>query len=264
MTARCAWRPSDRTVRVAAAALAAAFLLSAPSRADEAPLRLRGIKGADDRVVVDPNAAPWSAVGRLNKRTGGFCTAVLVAPRWVATATHCLWNGRTRRYLPPVSLHFVAGYAKGEYRLHAPVVRVLPAPGYRPDGAAGRPVRAADWALAELATAVADAPHLALAPPPGPGDRVTQAGYSQDKAHVLTAHRDCRVTGLAGGGQLLVHACDAGPGDSGSPLLVRLNGAWALAGLHVATTRTQPQQGLAVPAETFAKALRDVSPPARP
>ena len=40
--------------------------------------------------------------------------------------------------------------------------------------------------------------------------------------------------------------------------------AWALAGLHVATTRTQPQQGLAVPAETFAKALRDVSPPARP
>ena len=41
---------------------------------------LSGIKGGDDRVVVESTAYPWSAIGRVNRSVGGFRTGTLVAP----------------------------------------------------------------------------------------------------------------------------------------------------------------------------------------
>ena len=35
-------------------------------------LRHSGIKGADDRKLVEPTANPWSTIGRVNRETGGF------------------------------------------------------------------------------------------------------------------------------------------------------------------------------------------------
>lgn len=50
-------------------ALAAVLCLTAfPLRADD-PLR-PGIKGADDRLMVDPVGPPWSSIGRVNRTIG--------------------------------------------------------------------------------------------------------------------------------------------------------------------------------------------------
>ncbi len=51
-------------------------------------LRHSGIKGADDRKLVEPTANPWSTIGRVNRETGGFCTGTLVGPRHVLTAAY--------------------------------------------------------------------------------------------------------------------------------------------------------------------------------
>jgi protease YdgD len=37
--------------------------------------RLMGIYGEDDRRIIEDMGPPWSAIGRINRRTGGFCTA---------------------------------------------------------------------------------------------------------------------------------------------------------------------------------------------
>ena len=87
----------------------------APAHAAE-KLRLHGIKGTDERIIIDSSAYPWQAVGRVNRRIGGHCTGVLIASDRVLTAAHCLWNKRTKRWLTPEALHFLADYSRGDYR----------------------------------------------------------------------------------------------------------------------------------------------------
>ena len=76
------------------------------------------------------------------------------------------------------------------------------------------------------------------------GTKLTHAGYSQDKAHILTKHEGCRVLALTG--RLLRHDCDATRGDSGSPILVRSGDGFLIVAIHVATVIRQGQrEGLA-------------------
>ena len=67
------------------------------------------------------------------------------------------------------------------------------------------------------------------------GANFVHAGYSQDKAHVLTMHAGCKVTGFRLGESIAYHDCDATHGDSGSPILVKIGDRYRIVGLHVAT-----------------------------
>lgn len=239
------------------ALLLAALLAAVPAWADGPSQRfsreLHGVKGADDRVAVEAAQYPWSAMGRLNNGVGGHCSAVLVGPRLLATAAHCLWNPRTRAPIPVTSLTFVAGYDRGQYLQASKVARLHPAPGWNMatnNAGSGLAGRADDWALLELEEAVGEAVGwVAIGGDPQTGQKVTAAGYGKDKAHVPMAHLGCTV--LERRGALAVNDCDAVQGDSGGPMLVWRDGQPLLVGLNVAVLVDRADLGVAVAASTF-------------
>ncbi len=250
----------ERMGRVAAVLLLLFTAFAAPPAGGEqrpAPSLLPGVGAGDRRVPVVETEAPWRSLVRVQTNLGGRCTGALVAPARVVTAAHCLFNARTRRFLPESSLHVLFGYARGTYSRHVLVSAVATDPAYDP--AAPRPVLSADWALLTLAgPAPAGVPPLALSTaPPAVGTAVMLGGYSQDRAQILMADRDCRILGMAAG--LLAHDCDATRGTSGGPLLVREGDGrgddWAVAGVGVAAAREAERRNFVVPAARFAPLL---------
>lgn len=247
------------------AALLAAFPAWADGPSQRFSRELHGVKGGDDRVAVEAGQYPWSAMGRLNNGVGGHCSAVLVGPRLLATAAHCLWNPRTRAPIPVTSLTFVAGYDRGQYLQASKVARLHPAPGWNMatnNAGTGLGGRADDWALLELEDAVGEAAGwIAIGGDPQTGQKVTAAGYGKDKAHVPMAHLGCTV--LERRGALAVNDCDAVQGDSGGPMLVWRDGQPLLVGLNVAVLVDRADLGVAVAASTFkaeAARLGGISP----
>jgi protease YdgD len=222
---------------------------------------LHGIKGADDRVAVEAGQYPWSAMGRLNNGLGGHCSGVLVGPKLLATAAHCLWNHKTRALIPVSSLTFVAGYDRGQYLKASKVVRMHPSPrwdyGANASTSGGLAGRADDWALLELEEPLGDSVGVVpLGADPEQGKPVVAAGYGKDKAHIPTAHLGCHVVEKRG--PLLIDDCDAVQGDSGGPVLVWRNGQPQVAALNVAVLLGgRDEMGVALAASAFkAEALR--------
>lgn len=196
-----------------------------------------GIIGHDDRVIVDSSAWPWQAIGRLN-RGGSFCTATLIAPAAVLTARHCVWDPRTGQMVAPTELHFLAGYRRGEYVAHGIGARIeTPAADAPPNSrfeVKDLPALARDWAVIHLQAPLPVRPIPLGSLAPGVWASVMRAGYSQDRPHLLSIHRDCAVVDRVPEQPLLLTNCDATRGDSGSPLLQGEGDQIALVGITAA------------------------------
>jgi len=230
---------------------------------------LDGIKGRDDRIVMPSGEYPWRAVGRVNMETGGHCTGVLVGPALVVTAAHCLFDKRKMWYVPAEQVHFVAGTQEGKFVAHTTAKSYMIPKGYDELAKPTRKNALYDWAIIQLGEAIGYQTGWIGVREAGLNENFIQAGYSKDSKTVLSAHIGCPVLrleesdpGNGGNGRkrgLLVHRCDAVPGDSGSPIFYYDQGKPYLAAIHVATTKEQrPIEGIAVPVATFIRGIHQL------
>jgi protease YdgD len=155
-------------------------------------------------------------------------------------------------------VHFVAGYARGDFRAHSVAARFVFAPGHTD---APPKDLTADWVVITLAEPIGLKPIEVEAIPL---DRflgaveegeLTRAGYGADRAHLLSMHRGCTAVAANPAG-IVFHRCDSNHGDSGSPLLLFRHGVPTLVGIHVAIVKHGEEAlGAAVPAASFAAAV---------
>lgn len=203
------------------------------------------------RRPVDGSSAPWSSLVRVQVAGQQRCTGIVVGPRAVLTAAHCLYLARAGHFAPPASVHVLAFYTHGTYGAHVLAAGYRTLEGWQPQG--GRFGR--DGALLTLAAPIA-APALALAAAVALPAPAMLGGYNQDRAEVLAADADCRLLGVArdaAGERVLQHDCAATRGTSGAALLVREGAGWAVAGLQ--SGAAAGQGGVAVPAEALRELL---------
>ncbi len=205
-------------------------------------------------ILSDADHENWRAIGRIN--VGGFrskstCTGTLVAVDLVLTAAHCVVAGTGLPY-PPEQVHFVAGWLRGGFVAHR-TGSAITFPGGTPDATPGR---GQDLALIQLAEPVAadKATPVPLgwmgeAEPP-----FSLIAYRRDRPHALSNQPDCHP--LSKTDQMLGLSCPVVSGNSGAPVLGRINGQWhVLAVMSASVNRSQWIKSLAVIPDAAFRAL---------
>jgi protease YdgD len=220
-----------------------------------------------ERVIVDAEKFPWRAVGRINRTTGGHCTATVIAPRLVLTVAHCLWLQKQQRRRRLETLRFVAGWQRGTFLFATAVKDFYIAPGFFVEDPNIRGLTDQDWALVVLekdpVPVTGLLPLLELDPEKlkqlrAAATKFIQVGYSIDAKDVLTAHPGCSVWRFEPDRPLITHDCKVLPGDSGSPIVFeQATGDIRLIGIHAGSIHDRAsEKGFAVPVSSFLPTIR--------
>ena len=182
---------------------------------------------------------PWSAIGRVNRQGGGFCSGTLIGPDKVLMTAHCLWDARLRRWTSAADLHFLAGYHLGNYLAHGKA-KAIELPAGIEMTAQGIPRRAAnDWAILTLTRPIGT--ESAVRPievarfkgrlRPNALGPLLRAGYGPLRPHAIESAR-CRAVSLINP-VVLLHDCCATSAESGFPILLETPEGWRMLGLQM-------------------------------
>jgi len=207
--------------------------------------------GSLHREPVDVSSHPWSAIGKLFNEAGGSCTGAIIARDRILTAAHCVYSERLRRFAPASALHFKVGYRGGRAAIHARVVRYETGAGYDPQR--WQATMDSDWVILTLSEKLPEeiVPLRLTSATAERGTPAIIAGYPQDRAHMMTADRNCQVADASG--RLVFHTCRGMRGYSGAPILVGgASGEMEIAGVHIAmTSGAGTPRMIAVPAPSI-------------
>ncbi len=183
--------------------------------------------------IVKPAETPWTAaIGRMDVDGAQSCTAVLVAPSTILTASHCLHQAEIPAL--PQSVHFHPNYGAEPELPPSVGVAIRAQGGAIREGRLNKPEQvAADWVLVGIAPPVkivapiplADLSAQAILDRIGHGDRLFTAGYGYGGMKALKQHGKCAVVNpklsdpiYATG--MLVTNCIIRVGDSGGPVIL--------------------------------------------
>lgn len=176
---------------------------------------------------------PWTAaIGKLVADGGKPCTAILVAPSVILTASHCLNQGASP--VDPRDLHFLANFGASPQLPAADGTTLRAQGGAIHEGHLNQPEQvAADWALVGIDQAPANVrplPLLQLSTAQirqrvATGSTLYTAGYGYGSMKVLKQHTACEVAQPINEGQIfatgiLVTNCIIRVGDSGGPVVL--------------------------------------------
>ena len=195
-------------------------------------------------AVERPSVDGWPgfAVGRLNVRGAGFCTATLIATDRALTAAHCLRDGN-RGWYPPGRLVLVFAPYRSSRKGYAGVIRISPAPGlqFADDDRPSDPAR--DWAVLELddqGRRDSSVTPVALATPTDraalvEGGQVSLLAYTPSRPFVATLAEACKVVAKRVKPDIILHDCAGSAAVAGAPVFMDTARGSVLVGIQVGT-----------------------------
>jgi len=188
------------------------------------------------------DSAGWEAVGRLDIRGKGFCTAALIRDRLILTAAHCLYD-TDGSLIAADRFRFQAGLRDGRSEATRNISRAVAHPDYHwRINATDASEVAMDIAVLELTRPIRTTriqPYQ-IAQRPLTGDDVGVVSYGRGRENAASLQEVCKVLGRQTG--VVVMTCEVEFGSSGAPVFMVVEGQTRIASVVSAMAQVNGQR----------------------